>query len=716
MGPIPAPHPEPALAALLEVAFEYFMDDDAGAAKWTGTWSAQRSQIFSYIYFILRAAYELIPTTSRITPAHQKAMLLEATWFNRKIHQECQLVKYMRSSKLKFGFFVHIREHGLHARHRQDIPQGMQASHLCNNRNCFNPAHIEAETPEANNQQKGCPGEITYSVHGHAIVDLCVHRPHCIRALRDDVICCLAMREEDPWGWANLQCHNLSWRERMHHHEKPRRTWEAKLAMAHGVPDTARIWAANENHKNLNAGFDTFEHGRVFIQDEPQSTSLLGWTVLLISKEIEDLDGPQKTSTPKRPIKLRYAEDEDDPAIPRPADRGLLMTWILERYNAWSSKAKPAHSDCGTAEHMHKVIIVKEVPKTPQKTKASVENPATPSSATKAQFNGRMDHVEAYAGKGCVKTKPFPHNTANGWFDAYPWTFGVFQSEKSTTQDGSTNHGSDDKSNDIWHSIRGIVDGYGRDAKCEQAVFEEMTFGDTGYVTAARNTTGQEITSSTSITGKTLRKYKRKNSRLLATLVASHYVRKSTVSQPYVKRATRSAQCYKADHTSLHRPAEGEQPSGKLPATKTTRLLRARSAGDMTPTTVTGAPMIPPFAALYERPRIPIERDITITTQMSRAQSKEICRPKRKKTRRWTTMDLDVIVDAVPADVREAEALLRDRDGLDEMIAGSREGWDTGLCVMYFYVGNVKDLQTGAKTNRTRAIEEGILCFGLYDK
>ncbi|GIK07880.1 hypothetical protein Aspvir_003550 [Aspergillus viridinutans] len=32
------------------------------------------------------------------------------------------------------------------------------------------------------------------------------------------------------------------------------------------------------------------------------------------------------------------------------------------------------------------------------------------------------------------------------------------------------------------------------------------------------------------------------------------------------------------------------------------------------------------------------------------------------------------------------------------------EGWDVGLCVMYFYVRNVEDPQTGANTIRTRAI------------
>ncbi|RHZ73331.1 hypothetical protein CDV55_107319 [Aspergillus turcosus] len=43
--------------------------------------------------------------------------------------------------------------------------------------------------------------------------------------------------------------------------------------------------------------------------------------------------------------------------------------------------------------------------------------------------------------------------------------------------------------------------------------------------------------------------------------------------------------------------------------------------GDMTLTTITGVPIILPFEALYERPRSPTERDITITMQMSRAES-----------------------------------------------------------------------------------------------
>jgi hypothetical protein len=53
----------------------------------------------------------------------------------------------------------------------------------------LNPAYLKEETPEENNSRKGSPGEIYYSVHEHAIVDLCTHRPHCIRAPREDVRC-----------------------------------------------------------------------------------------------------------------------------------------------------------------------------------------------------------------------------------------------------------------------------------------------------------------------------------------------------------------------------------------------------------------------------------------------------------------------------------------------------------------------------------------------
>lgn len=75
-------------------------------------------------------------------------------------------------------------------------------SHLCDRPRCFNPDHLADETAQVNNSRKGCPGPISCSVHFHVIVDLCPHMPRCIRAPRDDVNCCLAIRESDPSGWA----------------------------------------------------------------------------------------------------------------------------------------------------------------------------------------------------------------------------------------------------------------------------------------------------------------------------------------------------------------------------------------------------------------------------------------------------------------------------------------------------------------------------------
>jgi len=77
-----------------------------------------------------------------------------------------------------------------------------QASHLCDNRSCFNPDHIMDEPPQVNNSRKGCPGQIICGFHHHIIVDLCPHRPTCIRPERYDISCCLALKESDPEGWA----------------------------------------------------------------------------------------------------------------------------------------------------------------------------------------------------------------------------------------------------------------------------------------------------------------------------------------------------------------------------------------------------------------------------------------------------------------------------------------------------------------------------------
>jgi Zinc-binding loop region of homing endonuclease len=57
--------------------------------------------------------------------------------------------------------------------------QTYQASHLCGRRACFNPDHICYESAEANNQRKGCPGDIRCSCD--AIAYECPHIPKCLK-------------------------------------------------------------------------------------------------------------------------------------------------------------------------------------------------------------------------------------------------------------------------------------------------------------------------------------------------------------------------------------------------------------------------------------------------------------------------------------------------------------------------------------------------------
>lgn len=49
---------------------------------------------------------------------------------------------------------------------------------------------------QVNNSRKGCPGPIACSIQGHVIVDLCVHRPRCIRPR--------GMRSSAVWHWRRV--------------------------------------------------------------------------------------------------------------------------------------------------------------------------------------------------------------------------------------------------------------------------------------------------------------------------------------------------------------------------------------------------------------------------------------------------------------------------------------------------------------------------------
>lgn len=82
----------------------------------------------------------------------------------------------------------------------QNPGAGHHVSHLCDNRACFNPDHLCAELAVVNNSRKGCAGEIACSAHHHVIVNLCPHSPRCIRPEREDVFCCLSLKESSP-GW-----------------------------------------------------------------------------------------------------------------------------------------------------------------------------------------------------------------------------------------------------------------------------------------------------------------------------------------------------------------------------------------------------------------------------------------------------------------------------------------------------------------------------------
>jgi hypothetical protein len=53
------------------------------------------------------------------------------------------------------------------------------ASHLCHNRNCWNPDHIVVESVLTNNQRKGCPGDVR--CHDCTKVAwTCPHAPKCL--------------------------------------------------------------------------------------------------------------------------------------------------------------------------------------------------------------------------------------------------------------------------------------------------------------------------------------------------------------------------------------------------------------------------------------------------------------------------------------------------------------------------------------------------------
>lgn len=59
------------------------------------------------------------------------------------------------------------------------VETGLHLSHRCGKRNCFNPAHLCTESPQANNSRKGCPGDVVCG-HCDQVAFSCSHKPKCI--------------------------------------------------------------------------------------------------------------------------------------------------------------------------------------------------------------------------------------------------------------------------------------------------------------------------------------------------------------------------------------------------------------------------------------------------------------------------------------------------------------------------------------------------------
>ena len=77
-----------------------------------------------------------------------------------------------------------------------------EASHLCGVSLCFNPDHLVDEDHVTNETRKFCVGHLVCRWHGHPIGNFCKHTPGCIRPPREDLNCCLRLKESDPAGWA----------------------------------------------------------------------------------------------------------------------------------------------------------------------------------------------------------------------------------------------------------------------------------------------------------------------------------------------------------------------------------------------------------------------------------------------------------------------------------------------------------------------------------
>ncbi|OAQ62789.1 zinc-binding loop region of homing endonuclease domain-containing protein [Pochonia chlamydosporia 170] len=76
-----------------------------------------------------------------------------------------------------------------------------QISHLCGNRNCFNPQHLHEEEATVNNRRRYCGDPVVCMEHGHELVNLCKHIPRCIKEKTPNSFCYLSTKETKAvWG------------------------------------------------------------------------------------------------------------------------------------------------------------------------------------------------------------------------------------------------------------------------------------------------------------------------------------------------------------------------------------------------------------------------------------------------------------------------------------------------------------------------------------
>lgn len=77
------------------------------------------------------------------------------------------------------------------------VPTELQIDHLCFVRECVNPAHLEAVTPQVNNDRRrdvrGGFSDVTHCIHGHVFDDANTYRWKNGRYCR----ACRARRERD---------------------------------------------------------------------------------------------------------------------------------------------------------------------------------------------------------------------------------------------------------------------------------------------------------------------------------------------------------------------------------------------------------------------------------------------------------------------------------------------------------------------------------------